>query len=114
MIRCSSCPRSWPRASRSAGSGRKRTLGVRVAADLALAWGLVTASIFALGRARRRRPRFRLAAAAFALLAADLLWARSHGWWTLGFLLEGLWVALLVQLRADISRGPSLATAGGP
>ncbi|HET6171788.1 MAG TPA: histidine kinase [Gaiellales bacterium] len=72
--------------------------GIRVAADIALSWGLVAASVVALERARWRRPRVLLAAAAFALLAADLQWADATAVWTLGFLFEGLWVALLVQL----------------
>ena len=46
--------------------------GTRVAADLALAWALVAASLVALERARWRRSRVLLAAAAFALLGADL------------------------------------------
>ena len=46
--------------------------GTRVATDIALAWALVAASLVALERARWRRARVLLAAAAFALLAADL------------------------------------------
>jgi signal transduction histidine kinase len=71
--------------------------GTRVATDLALAWALVTASLVALERTRWRRSRALLAAAAFALLAADLQWASSDVLWTLGFLLEGLWAALLAH-----------------
>src|SRR5439155_10342430 len=66
--------------------------GTRVAVDLALAWALVGASLLALGRARWRRSRFLLMASAFALLAADLRWARADSLWTLGFLLELLWL----------------------
>ncbi|TML87984.1 MAG: sensor histidine kinase [Actinobacteria bacterium] len=71
--------------------------GTRVAVDLALAWALVGASLLALGRARWRRSRVLLIASAFALLAADLRWARADSLWTLGFLLELLWLALLVH-----------------
>ena len=72
--------------------------GTRVTADIALAWSLVAASVVALERARWRRPRALLAAAAFALLAADLQWASADAVWTLGFLADGLWAALLVHV----------------
>src|SRR5262245_30844155 len=74
------------------------TSGTRIATDIALSWALVAASLVALHRSRWRRARILLAAAAFALLAADLQWSSSHTLWTLGFLLEGLWVAILVQV----------------
>ncbi len=79
--------------------------GTRVAADLALSWALVAASLVALERARWRRARVLLAAAAFALLAADLRWASSDPLWTLGFLLEALWGALLVQVVLTFPEG---------
>jgi len=79
--------------------------GTRVAADLALSWALVAASLAALERARWRRSRVLLAAAAFALLAADLRWANSHALWTLGFLLEALWAALLVHVVLTCPEG---------
>lgn len=79
--------------------------GTRVAADLALAWALMAASLVALERTRWRRSRALLAAAAFVLLAADLQWASSHALWTLGFLLEALWVALLVQVVLTFPEG---------
>jgi len=79
--------------------------GTRVAADLALSWALVATSLVALERARWRRSRVLLAAAAFALLAADLQWASSHALWTLGFLLEALWAALLVQVVLTFPEG---------
>src|SRR5437762_16927 len=72
--------------------------GTRIAADLALSWALVAASLVALERPRWRRARLLLVATAFALLGADLGWASSHPLWTFGFLLEGLWAAFLVQL----------------
>ena len=72
--------------------------GTRVAVDLALSWALIAASLVAVERPRWRRARWLLAASSFALLAADLEWASSHALWTLGFLLEGLWVAFLIQL----------------
>jgi signal transduction histidine kinase len=71
--------------------------GTRIAVDLALAWSLAGASLLALGRARWRRSRILLTACAFALLAADLQWASSDGLWTLAFLLQALWLALLVH-----------------
>ena len=62
--------------------------GARVAADLALSWALVAASLAALERRRWRRSRSLLAFAAFTLLAADLQWAGANVLWTLGFLLD--------------------------
>jgi signal transduction histidine kinase len=79
--------------------------GTRIAVDLALAWSFVGASLLALGRARWRRARVLLSASAFALLAADLQWASSDGLWTLGFLLEALWLALLVQFVLTFPEG---------
>ena len=79
--------------------------GTRIAADLALSWALVAASLVALERERWRRSRILLAAAAFAVLAADLQWAGSHTLWTLGFLVEALWVALLVQVVLTFPEG---------
>ncbi len=79
--------------------------GARVAADLALSWALVAASLVALERTRWRRSRFLLAVAAFALLAADLQWADADVVWTLGFLLDAAWVAVLVQLVLTFPEG---------
>ncbi len=79
--------------------------GPRFAIDVALAWGFVGTSLLALGRARWRRTRILLGASAFALLAADLRWARSDGLWTLGFLLEALWLALLVHFVLTFPEG---------
>jgi signal transduction histidine kinase len=81
--------------------------GERVAADLALSWALVGASLALLERPRWRRSRWLLAAAAFALLGADLEWARAHALWTVGILLAGLWAALLVQLVLTFPEGRS-------
>jgi signal transduction histidine kinase len=81
--------------------------GTRIAADLALAWALAAASVVVLERPRWQRARWLLAATAFALLGADLEWATSHALWTLGFLLEGLWVAFLVQLVLTFPEGRS-------
>ena len=69
----------------------ERVAGTRIAADLALSWALMAASLVVLERPRWRRARWLLAATPFALLGADLEWASSHALWTLGFLLEGLW-----------------------
>lgn len=76
---------------------RNSVPGARIAIDLALAWALVTASLVALERERWRRSRILLAVAGFAVLAADLQWTKSHTLWTVGFLVDLLWVALLVQ-----------------
>jgi signal transduction histidine kinase len=83
----------------------ERVAGTRTATDLALAWALLAASIVVLERPRWRRARWLLAAAPFALLGADLEWASSHVLWTLGFLLEGLWAAFLVQLVLTFPEG---------
>jgi signal transduction histidine kinase len=72
--------------------------GSRIAADLALAWSLTAASIVALERPRWQRTWWLLCAAAFALLGADLEWASSDALSTVGFVLQGLWAALLIQL----------------
>jgi signal transduction histidine kinase len=79
--------------------------GTRVAVDIALSWALVAASLVALERVRWRRSSVLLAAAAFAVLVADLQWAGSHTLWTLGFLFEAVWVALLVQLVLTFPEG---------
>src|SRR5205823_3261595 len=79
--------------------------GTRIAADLALSWALIAASLVVLERPRWRRARLLLAATAFALLGADLKWASSHALWTLGFVLEGLWAAFLVQLVLTFPEG---------
>ncbi len=79
--------------------------GTRVAVDVALAWAFVGASLLALGRARWRRSRILLTASAFALLAADLRWARLDSLWSLGFLVEALWLALLVHFVLTFPEG---------
>jgi signal transduction histidine kinase len=79
--------------------------GTRIAADLALSWALVSASLIVLERPRWRRVRLLLATTAFALLGADLEWANSHALWTFGLLLEGLWAAFLVQLMLTFPEG---------
>jgi signal transduction histidine kinase len=72
--------------------------GTRIAVDLALAWALAAAAVVVLERPRWRRARWLLATTPFLLLGADLEWSSTAALWTLGFLLEGVWVALLVQL----------------
>ena len=83
----------------------ERVAGTRIAADLALSWALMAASLVVLERPRWRRARWLLAAAPFAVLGADLEWAGSHALWTLGFLLELLWAAFLVQLVLTFPEG---------
>jgi signal transduction histidine kinase len=85
----------------------ERVSGTRISADLALSWALMAASVVVLQRPRWRRARWLLAGAAFAVLGADLEWASSHALWTLGFLLEGLWAPLLVQLVLTFPEGRS-------
>jgi signal transduction histidine kinase len=70
----------------------------RVATDLALAWALAAAFVVVVERPRWRRAGWALVGAAFAVLGADAEWATSRVLWTSGFLLEGLWVALLAWL----------------
>jgi signal transduction histidine kinase len=91
----------------------KQMPGTRVAADLALAWALAAASVVVLERPRWRRARWLLAAAAFAVLGADLAWASSHTLWTLGFVLAGLWTALLAQLVLTFPDGRSWSRVAG-
>jgi signal transduction histidine kinase len=83
----------------------ERVAGTRIAADLALSWALMAASLVVLERPRWRRARRLLAAAPFVVLGADLEWAGSHALWTLGFLLELLWAAFLVQLVLTFPEG---------
>ena len=73
------------------------TSGTRIAVDVALAWAFVGASLVALERARWRRSRILVSASGFAVLAADLHWAQADGPWTLGLVVEALWVALFAQ-----------------
>jgi signal transduction histidine kinase len=79
--------------------------GARITVDVALSWSLVAASLVALERPRWRRARFLLAATGFAVLGEDLEWATSHAVWKLGLLLEGAWVALLVQFCVTFPEG---------
>jgi signal transduction histidine kinase len=79
--------------------------GWRIAADLLLAWTLIAVSLVMLARPRWRPARLLLAGTAFAVLLADLQWARSHALWTIGFLFEAFWVALLVQLVLTFPEG---------
>jgi signal transduction histidine kinase len=81
--------------------------GTRIATDVALAWALTGAALVVVERPRRRRATWLLVAAAVALLGADLAWASSHALWTLGFLLEGMWVAVLALLVLTFPEGRS-------
>jgi signal transduction histidine kinase len=83
----------------------ERVPGTRIAADLALAWALVAASVVAAERPRWQRARWLLAAAGFALLAADMEWSRSQALWTLGLLLSGLWAVFLLQMMLTFPEG---------
>jgi signal transduction histidine kinase len=84
---------------------REGVAGTRTAVDVALSWALIAASFVVLERPRWRRARWLLAATPFILLGADLEWASSHVLWTIGFVLEGLWAALLVQLVLTFPEG---------
>jgi signal transduction histidine kinase len=79
--------------------------GARIAADLALAWSLVGASLVALERPRWRAATWLLAAAALALLAADLEWTSTRVVGTIGVLLGWLWAAILVQFVVTFPAG---------
>jgi signal transduction histidine kinase len=79
--------------------------GARIAADLALAWSLVAASLVAWDRRRWRPTAQLLAAAAFALLGADLAWTSTRAVGTIGVLLGWLWAAILVQLVMTFPEG---------
>jgi signal transduction histidine kinase len=91
----------------------RQVAGTRVAADLGVSWALTAASLVVLERPRWWRVRWLLAAAPFALLGADLEWASSHALWTLGFVLEGIWAALLVQLVLTFPEGRSWSRVAG-
>jgi signal transduction histidine kinase len=79
--------------------------GTRIAADLTLAWSLVAAALVALERPRWRVTTWLLAAAAFALLGADLAWTSTRVVGTIGVLLGWLWAAILVQLVLTFPEG---------
>ena len=79
--------------------------GSRIAVDLALAWGLATAFVIAAERPRWAHARRQLALAAFAVLGADLAWASSHVVWTVGLVLEGVWVAFMLHLVLTFPEG---------
>ena len=93
---------------------QRNVSGARVAVDLALAWSLVAAGVIANERPRWRREAGLLAAAGFAVLAADLEWSGSHVPWTIGLLLAGLWVALLVHVVLTFPDGRPWSRAAGP
>jgi signal transduction histidine kinase len=91
--------------------------GGRVAADLAVSWLFVTASVVALPRAYWRRTQILFAVAGLALLAADLQWSGVAGLWTVGLLLEWVWLAVVVHLVLTFPDGRpwsrvALATIG--
>ncbi len=79
--------------------------GTRIAADLALAWALAAVFVVVVERPRRRGAGWPLAAAAFAVLGADLEWSTSRVPWTIGFVLAGLWVAFLARLVLAFPEG---------
>jgi signal transduction histidine kinase len=81
--------------------------GTRIATDMALAWALTAAALVTLERPLRRRARLLLAAAALALLGADLEWASAHALWTIGLILEQLWIAFLAALLLGFPEGRS-------
>src|SRR6476469_1810259 len=64
-----------------------------------------------MDRLRCGRARWLLAGTAFAVLGADLEWASSQALWTLGFVLEGLWAALVVQLVLTFPEGRAWSRA---
>jgi signal transduction histidine kinase len=72
--------------------------GARLAVDIGLAWALAAIALLTIDRPRRRRAGVLLAAAAFALLGADLEWSSASVPWTFGLLIEQLWVALLATM----------------
>src|SRR5262249_23636273 len=104
------------------GAGRlgveAHVAGARIATDLALAWALAAAFVLVMERPRWRRAGWVLAAAAFAVLGAGLEWAAWRALWTSGFLLEGVWVALVPAVVLASPEGRSwsrparLAVAG--
>ena len=85
----------------------EQVAGTRLIADLALSWALAAAAIVVLERPRWHRASWLLAATALAVLGADFEWASSHALWTLGFLLDGLWVALLALVVLTFPEGRS-------
>jgi signal transduction histidine kinase len=72
--------------------------GGLIAADLALSWALVGASLLAPERSRWRRPRLLLAIAGALVLGGDLQWLSAPALWTAGLVLELAWLSVIVQL----------------
>ena len=72
--------------------------GSLIAVDVALGWGLVAVSVITSGRSRWRRPRLLLALAGMLVLAGDLQWCNAPSLWTVGLVLEMVWLAVIVQL----------------
>ena len=83
----------------------EQVAGTRIATDLVVSWALIASSVVLLERPRWRQASRLLAGASFALLGGDLEWSGSHALWTLGFLFEGFWAALLVQLVLTFPEG---------
>src|SRR5262245_13979882 len=79
--------------------------GYRIAADLALAWSLVAASLVAWDRRRWRPTPQLLVAAAYAVLGVDLAWTSTRAVGTIGVLLGWRWAAILVQLVVTFPQG---------
>jgi signal transduction histidine kinase len=81
--------------------------GARIVVDVGLAWALIAAALLTLERPRWGRTRLLLGGAALGLLAADLDWASTSALWTLGLILEQLWVAFLAALLLTFPGGRS-------
>jgi signal transduction histidine kinase len=86
---------------------QEHVAGTRISADLTLAWALSAAAVVVLERPRWRAASWLLGASALTILCADLEWTKSDALWTLGFLLEGLWIAFLAQLVLTFPEGRS-------
>ena len=81
--------------------------GSRIVIDLALASALAAAFVLVAERPRWRSVGWALPAGAVAILGADLEWSSSQALWTLGFVLEGLWVAVLALFVLAFPEGRS-------
>jgi signal transduction histidine kinase len=77
----------------------------RVAVDLALSWCFVAAALVPVGPERWRRSRALFAVTGFAVLTGDLLWTNAPVLWTIGWLTEALWLAVIAQLVLTFPEG---------
>ncbi len=112
--RCCSRRQSWSRVSASDGSeSMPAPPGTRVAADLALSWALVAASLVVLERPRWRRARGLLAVAPHSQCWQRICNGRARMPVDARLPARTAWVALLVQLVLTFPEGRAWSRVAG-